>query len=178
MRNATRLILLVLGLISFGFVVSKVQAHGFGKQELMQVEAGPYVLSAWVDPRNITTDDKVHVSVSVQWQDDLYRNANVQVVFKHRDDATKTITQQATPDTNGLFYETEFHPAEVGKYDVTVIVDSDEAGHGEATFDMDVEAGKKTGVAALVDNDNVRWGLAGFAVILLGILYWIFDKHA
>lgn len=144
--------------------LAQTDAHGLGNQQLEQVEAGPYLVSAWTDPKEVTVDDELHVTVSVQDREkDFVLEADVEVQATLESDAAVTKSQWATHDraAQKLFYEAPLRLEPTGQWQITIIIDSD-LGHGEASFDLEV---------AEATTDWTRWlwpavGLAAVVIVL------------
>jgi hypothetical protein len=158
-------VLLLMGLFSATFAsIPRTDAHGLGNQQLEQVEAGPYLVTVWTDPKEPTTDKELHVTISVQDRaKDFVLNADVQVVASLDTNTENRETATHEKAVQKLFYEAPMRLETVGTWDISVTVES-ELGVGEVGFDLAVEEGK---------NDFTRWlwpglGVAG-VIIVAGI---------
>lgn len=159
-------------IIGLGMVASRAYAHGMGKQHLKQVEAGPYIVSAWADPPEINTADELHITVSVQRGDELLSNATVTLIATHRDDAAEPITVAATHDNaaNELFYEGSLELTTAGTWDIVIVIDEDD-GRAETSFALTV---KETTSNALV---QVLVLIIG-SVLTLGVFFLILRSRS
>lgn len=157
----------LLILILIGFSWQPVQGHGLGEQQLEQFPDGPFRISAWTDPISPSTDDQLHVTVAVENEDGLVREATVNVSAILTSDETVTLFDRATHEdaVNKLHYEAAFEFEEAGTYTILIRVENDE-GTGEAAFDLAIVEGEGRDVP-------VGWLIAGGAGLLfLGFVVW------
>ena len=138
---ASRLALSGLLLVLTWLMVRPVEGHGLGKQKLKQVEAGPYMVSAWIDPEEPAIDEALHVTVSVQENATSITDADVSLTATHQGGDADPVSAQATHDdaVNELFYEGSLNLPESGDWDINIDIDG-EAGQAESSFTVEVLA--------------------------------------
>ncbi|MBZ0316097.1 MAG: hypothetical protein K8L91_06745 [Anaerolineae bacterium] len=150
--------------------MARTDAHGLGNQKLEQVEAGPYLVSAWTDPKDVSVEDELHITVSVQDQEkDFILDADVQINAVLASDSSTTKSQQATHDNAAqkLFYEAPLRLDKTGRWQITIVIDG-ELGQGTASFELDVVE---------ASNKWTRWlwpalGITAVVIILaFGMMY-------
>lgn len=164
----TRVWLLVLMLSSLAVPpLNRADAHGLGKQRLERVEAGPFRISAWTDPSTATTDAELHVTVAVEDENGLVRRAMVQVTAQLQSDASVVQTRTATHEraANKLQYEAALNLADVGDYDMTIVVNKDD-NQAQVGFMLSVEDGGGLPVSP-------GWLVAaGAGMLLVTVVVW------
>ncbi len=164
---------IVIVLLSATFVpMARTDAHGLGNQQLEQVEAGPYLVSAWTDPKNVTVEDELHVTVSVQDQEkDFILEADVQINAVLAADPTITESERATHDNAAqkLFYEAPMRLNKTGQWHMTIVIES-ELGQGTASFDLAV-------VEASNNWTRWLWPAIGIAAVALVLAFGMYRKN-
>lgn len=156
---------LVVVIASFIVIASgQVSGHGLGEQKLERVESGPFRISAWVDPIQPSTDDEIHITVAVEDDEGLVRNAEISVQMAHTEATNTRYSARATHEqaVNKLHYEAPFTLSEAGDYAVTIDV-SNHSGAGAAAFTLLVTAGDGRNISP----GWVAAGVAGAAVMIL-----------
>jgi hypothetical protein len=136
--------------------IELIDAHGLGNQQLEQVAAGPYLVTVWTDPTTVTTQEDLHVTISVQdHAKDFVLNADVQVVANL--DANTENRETATHEkaVQKLFYEAPMRLEAIGTWHISITIEG-ELGAGEVGFDLVVEEGK---------DDFTRWLLPGLGIV-------------
>jgi len=154
-------------LMALILTASLASGHGLGEQKLERVESGPFRISAWVDPIEPTTDDEVHITVALEDNEGLVRNADITVQMVYSDDTDITFTERATHEqaVNKLHYEAPFIVENAGEYSVTVAVENGDR-NGEASFSMTINAGDGMNVP-------VGWVAAGIAgALVMTLVVW------
>jgi hypothetical protein len=150
--------------------VSPINAHGLGNRQLEQVEAGPYLISAWSDPETLKVGEELHITVSVQDKNEEFvLDADVQVRANLETDFNQQASARATHENavQKMFYEAELKLRQAGRWQITLTIEA-EPGIGEATFSLPVESGN-------AGDDEAPWlwigaGLAGLGLMVgLGI---------
>jgi hypothetical protein len=135
-----------------------VNAHGYGKQQLEQVEAGPYLVSAWTEPETVRVGDELHVTVSVQdKQEEFVLDGSVQVAAVTETEAGRQVSSAASHEdaVQKLFYEAALHLDRTGRWTVIISIDA-EPGTGEARFDLDVQEAQ---------DDALPWSWIGVGAV-------------
>ncbi len=152
--------------------IARTDAHGLGNQQLEQVEAGPYLVSAWTDPKNVTVEDELHVTISVQDREkDFILEADVQVNAVLAIDETVTESQQATHDNAAqkLFYEAPMRLDKTGQWHLAIVIES-ELGQGEASFELEV-------VEASNNWTRWLWPVIGIAAVVIVLAFGMYRKN-
>ncbi len=164
---------LLMVLLGATFIpMARTDAHGLGNQKLEQVEAGPYLVSAWTDPKDVTIEDELHVTLSVQDQEkDFILEADVRVSAVLASDPSVTKSQQATHDnaTQKLFYEAPLRLDKLGRWQITIVIE-DELGQGTASFELDV---------AEASNKWTRWlwPVLGVTAVVIILAFGMYRKN-
>jgi hypothetical protein len=157
--------LMVLGLAVILLGSQSVSGHGLGKQTIKQQEAGPYVVSAWIDPESPEVDEEMHVTVSVEVETEPFTDAEVSLTAHYQDGDANDVSDRATHEgaVNQLFYEGELALPEVGAWSVEIGIDG-EPGPAQISFDVDVL--ETTGNALLQ-----LLGIIIVGVLVLGVVF-------
>lgn len=158
--------ILSLGLILLMVSISNLfhlsaEAHGLGKQRLQQVEAGPFLISAWTDPLTNRSEEDLHVTVAVEDNDGLVLEADVDIIATYMKDDDRKINVAATHENsaNKLQYEARLNPDKTGTWQIKIIV-SNAQGTGQAAFELPIEA-KET---------NIPWVSIGIGIAGIGLI--------
>lgn len=168
-----RSVLLILLSILF-LLPTKSFGHGLGKQVLEQEVAGPYLVSAWIEPETIRAGEEMHTTVSIQSETgtEFVTLATVTLSALHRDQAVASSTTEATHDraSNPLFYEGTLVLDPAGQWMVTITIEN-EGTTADVSFSVDAKTESQ-------DEDSVGWqqigqviGLIGIGVVMLGIVF-------
>lgn len=152
--------------------MARTDAHGLGNQKLEQVEAGPYLVSAWTDPKNVTVQNTLHVTISVQDQEkNFVLGGDVEVNAVLMTDTAITKSRQATHNNavQKLFYEAPLRLDRVGQWQITIVIDG-ELGQGTASFELDV---------AEASNKWTRWlwPVLGVTAVIIILAFGMYRKH-
>jgi hypothetical protein len=149
------------------------QGHGFGKQVLKQVSAGPYMVSAWVDPSVPFADETVHVTVSVEHEAELLQSAMVTLSAQPPNENDHPINFIATHENaiNNLFYEGEFRPGVAGEWQMQIQINAP-PGEAETEFTLMVLGEKSGGLSRLQIG-----GIIVLIILGLGLLWQVVYKR-
>jgi hypothetical protein len=133
-------VFLLLGLLALASFQT-AQAHGLGRQQLSDVEAGPFVISVWTDPVEAQQDEIVHVTISVQDEErNFVRDAEIVVESTLFDGQQRQETTASHENAvNQLFYEAVLEPSAGGTWTVTITITDDELGSGTVSFELAVQ---------------------------------------
>ena len=119
-----------------------VLAHGGGDLVAGPVQAGPYILSVWVNPPQPRSEEALHFTVGVASPENnaAVLDARVQVTMQLLEGDSAPISAPATTDQsiNKLFYETDLDLVEPGRY-LTVVEVTGPEGEGELSLELDVQ---------------------------------------
>lgn len=140
-----RIFALVIVLLLESLWLKSLQAHGFGKQQLERVRTGPYLVSAWTDPLEPTTDQQLHVTIAIENDEGLVLNANIGIAATYSEDVSVRERTTASHENavNQLYYEAKLSPDYDGAWEVKISVDADQ-GQSEVSFPIDIAPGKST----------------------------------
>jgi hypothetical protein len=157
-------------LVAFAASPASVGAHGGGVPQLVNAQAGPYLVSAWTQPDPIRVG-MLHIGVAVvdppesegavAEVSDYILDADVQVQLKPTGQNGEHLTVVASRENaaNKLFYEADIELPQKGNWQVVIAVDGP-AGQGSANFEIDV-------LAASPFNWTL-WGGIGLALVVVG----------
>ncbi|MBI5929552.1 MAG: hypothetical protein HY862_09600 [Chloroflexi bacterium] len=151
--------------------MARTDAHGLGNQQLEQVEAGPYLVSVWTDPKNVTTQNNLHITISVQdHEKDFVLDADVQVKAVLVADSNITQLHTASHDNaiQKMFYEAKLRLNQTGQWHITIGIDS-ELGQGEASFDLRVAEASDSWTRWL-------WPALGVTTVLVILVFGMYRK--
>ena len=134
------------------------------------VQAGPYILSVWVNPPQPRAEEPLHFTVGVAAPENnaAVLDARVLVTMQLLESNLPPISAPATTEQsiNKLFYETDLDLVEPGRY-LTVIEVAGPEGEGELSLELDVQTPSPF---------NWFWlGLAGIGLVL--VLGWLRSRH-
>lgn len=146
-------------------------AHGGGEVQLSAVEAGPYQLTAWMNPGRPVAGRTIHITVALADGEDMSAvlDASVMVEVWSRETGERMFAAPATTEqsANKLYYETDFILTEMGPVEVRLLLEGTE-GRGEASYTMEV------GTARL---NWWLWGaMIGIALVALVVLWRSWGK--
>ena len=161
-----RMVRVFVALVVSIMVLQHVEAHGLGKQQLERVESGDFRISAWSDPISPSTDDEIHITIAVENEDGLVRNADVTVRAVLQGDTADEVSARATHQAaaNKLHYEASLELDKAGTYIIYLEIEKD--GRGEASFELEVAQGEGL-------NLPIGWLIAGGAgLLVLGFVIW------
>ncbi len=139
-------------------------AHGGGQLIAGPVEAGPYMVSVWVNPPQPSARETLHYTVGLAAPLDgaPVLDAEIMITMQTMRGSAPPVTAPATTEqsVNKLFYETDMIVDAAGRYMVTFDVNGP-AGSGQLDLELEVR-----------EPSPVNWFLLGLAglglVILLG----------
>jgi hypothetical protein len=135
-------------LVAFAASPTSVGAHGGGVPQLVNAQAGPYLVSAWTQPDPIRVGI-MHIGVAVVSApesegavvkaSDYVLDAQVQVHLDPTDQYGERLTAIASREnaTNKLSYEADIELFQKGNWQVAIAVDGP-AGEGSASFEIKV----------------------------------------
>jgi hypothetical protein len=139
-RSLQLILLLSLFLLS----AKSLLAHGVGELQITLEPVGPYLVSVWTYPQRLMIDTPSHITVSVADEaENFVLDAEVQVTATLPGTA-ENLSAQATSEqaTNKLFYEAYLVFPQIGRYDLTVLINGSQ-GNGELNFPLEIrEAGQ------------------------------------
>jgi hypothetical protein len=158
--------LLILNLILSPALTYPVLAHGGGDLVAGPEQAGPYILSVWVNPPQPRTEQPLHFTVGVAEPDNraAVLDAEVMITMRPVDGDLNPITSPATTEQsiNKLFYETDLNLVQPGLYLTTIAVTGSD-GEGELSLELNVKP-----------PSPFNWFLIGLGGILLVlVLGWL-----
>ena len=158
-------------LLLAAFSASLVTAHGGGDLIAGPVQAGPYLISVWVNPPEPRALEPIHFTVGLASLKDgsPLLDANIQVEMQAQNGESAPVVAPATTEqsVNKLFYETDMEVSEPGLYETTYSVTGPD-GEGAITLIVEVKPPSK-----------VNWlmiGLAGLGLVI--ILGWWFSRRS
>jgi hypothetical protein len=158
-------IVLAISLFLF-FQGLSAMAHGGGDLVAGPVQAGPYIVSVWVNPPQPRTEEPLHFTVGVAQPENkaAILDAQVLVTMQLLQGDLAPLSAPATTDQsiNKLFYETDLHLLEPGRY-LTTIEIAGSMGQGDLSLELDV-----------IPPSPFNWfliGLAGMGLVL--VLGWL-----
>lgn len=152
---------LLLGALAFG-----ARAHGIGKTQLLNVESGPYLISAWTDPDPLRADE-THVVVAVTEPDTrapIVSGVEVSVTMISIAVPATFFTEIATTDNvNQLLYAAEFNDqVTAGRWQVKIAVSGARGGGESVSFEVVVDPAR---------GFNWLWiGVGGLAFV---VIIWV-----
>lgn len=138
-------VVVVAGLLSavLAFRPASASAHGMGTPQLLNVPAGPYLLSAWTDPNPLRADE-THVVVAViapDTQQMVVSGVEVSITMTSAADPDVVHRQTAGRDyVNQLLHSAEFndHVTE-GTWRVGISATGERGVSDEITFDVEID---------------------------------------
>jgi hypothetical protein len=137
-------------------------AHGGGQLVAGPIQAGPYMLSVWVNPPQPRAEEAVHYTIGLAAPEDGSPVLDAQVLITMRDvtSGMAPVSAAATTDQsiNKLFYEADMRVDQPGHYLTTVAV-SGPAGEGRHELELDVQEPSPLNYFLL--------GLAGLALVMV-----------
>lgn len=152
---------LLLGAFAFG-----ARAHGIGKTQLLNVESGPYLISAWTDPDPLRADE-THVVVAVtepETREPIVSGVEVSVMMISIADPAISFTETAgTDNVNQLLYAAEFNDrVTAGRWQVKIAVSGARGGGESVSFEV---------VVGPARGFNWLWiGVGGLALV---VIIWV-----
>jgi hypothetical protein len=167
--------------LAFVTTVQPAQAHGGGKPQLVNAQAGPYRVSAWTQPEPIRVGT-LHLSVAVsespgpgssgEETGDLVLDAAVRVRMNPMSQPGPGLVTSATREdaVNKLLYEADVELPAEGQWQVVISVEG-AAGTGSASFNIEVLPSLASNtLPALGTFRTLRWPVwAGLALVLLTV---------
>lgn len=157
---------LILLLTSIGAGVRAAAAHGGGDLIARSVEAGPYIVSIWVNPPEPRAAEAIHFTVGLAdpQNESPILDADIAVLMRFAEDETIAAEARATTDQsiNKLFYETDIEVPAQGAYTAAFQI-SGPRGEGVVVLPVDVRPASRINWLAV--------GFAGLALVLVGG-YW------
>jgi hypothetical protein len=159
--------LLLIMFAGAGFVA----AHGGGDLIAGPVEAGPYLVSVWVNPPQPEALEPIHFTVGLAASGDgrPVLDADIQVEMRAEGREGRAVIAPATTEqsANKLFYETDMTVAEPGPYQTTFSIHGPE-GEGAVALVVEVRPASKTNWLML--------GLAGLGLAV--VVGWLFSLRS
>jgi hypothetical protein len=154
---------LLFFLLAFSFTkAGLIDAHGGGDLIARSVQAGPYIVSVWVNPPDSRALEPIHFTVGLASPSDggPVLDAVVLVTMRELGGGEAVVTAPATTEQsiNKLFYETDLEVAEAGDYEVEFQI---AGADGEGMVSLLVEVKAPSGVNWLVI------GLAGLGLVVV-----------
>lgn len=143
----------------------RAAAHGGGQLIAGPTQAGPYLLSVWVNPPQPRIGEPLHFTVGVADPHDRapVLDAQILIIMQGKGLALPPVSAEATTEQsiNRLFYETDLNLEQSGPYQATVAVTGPE-GEGEISFELEVDV-----------PSGVNWFLLGLVgMVLVLIIGW------
>jgi hypothetical protein len=169
--STKRQAILFIVFISLLFQRLSVLAHGGGDLVAGPVQAGPYVVSVWVNPPQPRSEEPLHFTVGVAKAENkaAVLDAQVWVTMQLLESEVAPIAAPATTDQsiNKLFYETDLDLQEPGRYLTTIEITGSE-GQGELSLELDVKP-----------PSPFNWFLIGLAGIGLVLVFgWLRSRRS
>jgi hypothetical protein len=146
-------------------------AHGGGDLVAGPVQAGPYIVSVWVNPPQPRTEEPLHFTIGVAQPENkaAILDAQVLVTMQLLGSDLTPLSAPATTDQsiNKLFYETDLHLLEPGRY-LTTIEIAGPKGQGDISLELDV-----------IPPSPFNWFLIGLAGIGLVLVFgWLRTRRS
>ena len=162
--------LLILVLTQVLHLARPVLAHGGGDLVAGPVQAGPYILSVWVNPPQPRTQQPLHFTVGVAEPENraAVLDAQVMVTMQLLDSDLAPISTPATTEQsiNRLFYETDLDLVDPGLYLTSIEVVGPE-GEGMVSLELDVKP-----------PSPFNWFLIGLVGIVLVLIFgWLRSRR-
>lgn len=151
-----------LALIMAAHTAPAARAHGIGTPQLLNVPAGPYMLSAWTDPSPLRADE-THVVVAVidpDTREMIVSGVEVTITMTSLADPAIVLREVAGTDyVNQLLYAAEFNGRVTeGAWRVGVSAAGDLGAGDEVTFEVTIDPAR---------GRNWLWlGIGGMAAVV------------
>jgi hypothetical protein len=169
--NIKRLAIVLTIFLFLLFHRLSAMAHGGGDLVAGPVQAGPYIVSVWVNPPQPRTEEPLHFTVGVAKPENkaAMLDAQVLVTMQFLEGDLAPISAPATTDQsiNKLFYETDLQLLEPGRY-LTTIEIAGPTGQGDLSLELEVKP-----------PSPFNWfliGLAGIGLVL--VLGWLRTRRS
>jgi hypothetical protein len=148
-----------------------VKAHGGGDLVAGPVQAGPYVVSVWVNPPQPRSQELTHFTVGLAEPQNraAVLDAQVMVTMKLLDSDLEALSSPATTEQsiNKLFYETDLELSDPGRYLTSIDVIGSE-GKGQVSLEIEVKP-----------PPPFNWFLIGLgAIVIVLVLGWLRSRNS
>jgi hypothetical protein len=148
-----------------------VKAHGGGELVAGPIQAGPYIVSVWVNPPQPRTQELTHFTVGLAEPQNraAVLDAQVIVTMKLLDSDLESVSSPATTEQsiNKLFYETDLELSDPGRYLTSIDVRGPE-GQGQVSLELEVKP-----------PSPFNWFLIGLGgIVIVMVLGWLRTRHS
>jgi hypothetical protein len=148
-----------------------VMAHGGGELVAGPIQAGPYIVSVWVNPPQPRTQELTHFTVGLAEPQNraAVLDAQVIVTMKLLDSDLESVSSPATTEQsiNKLFYETDLELSDPGRYLTSIDVRGPE-GQGQVSLELEVKP-----------PSPFNWFLIGLGgIVIVMVLGWLRTRHS
>jgi hypothetical protein len=148
-----------------------VKAHGGGDLVAGPIQAGPYIVSIWVNPPQPRTQEPTHFTVGVAEPQNqaAVLDAQVMVTMQLLNSDLHPISSPATTEQsiNKLFYETDLELSDPGRYLTSIEVTGPE-GEGQVSLELEVKP-----------PSPFNWFLIGLGgIVLVLVLGWLRTRRS
>jgi hypothetical protein len=144
-----------------------VMAHGIGLAQVVNVQNGPYLISAWTDPDPLR-EDETHIVIAVMdpaTRAPLVQDVAVAVRMEKLGDpeATLTVLSDSGNSANQLLYVVEFNDqVSAGDWQATVIIDGPLGMAEDVKFPLEITSAQ-----------GFNWLWLGIAGLGIAVILWL-----